>query len=118
MFYMRIHHLALRVADCERAVRFYAGVLGLAERRRQENEGVLRAVWLEAGGAVLMLERGLRGRPGAEGSGHVLAFAVDDLAAWEARLAAGGVAVDDRTESTLYVCDPDGHRVALSVYRF
>ena len=28
------------------------------------------------------------------------------------------VPVDDRTEHTLYVRDPDGHRVGLSDYRF
>jgi glyoxylase I family protein len=118
MFDMRIHHLALRVADCERSLRFYAGVLGLAERARQEEGGSLRAVWLSAGEVVVMLERGLRGRAGASGSGHVLAFAVDGLAEWEGRLRTAGVPVEDRTPNTLYVCDPDGHRVGLSVYRF
>jgi catechol 2,3-dioxygenase-like lactoylglutathione lyase family enzyme len=114
---VRIHHLALRVRDLERAAAFYAG-LGLAEVRRLEGEHGLRAVWLAAGSTVLMLERELRGGPDGEGSGHLLAFAVDDLGAWEARLAAAGVAVVDRTESTLYVRDPDGHRVGLSVFAF
>jgi catechol 2,3-dioxygenase-like lactoylglutathione lyase family enzyme len=115
---MQIHHLALRVDDCTRALGFYEGVLGLGERRRLEKDGELRAIWLDAGGAVLMLERGLRGRAGAAGSGHVLAFAVDDLATWEGRLRTAGIAIEDRTENTLYVSDPDGHRVGLSVYRF
>jgi catechol 2,3-dioxygenase-like lactoylglutathione lyase family enzyme len=30
----RIHHVALRVSDPERALRFYGGVLGLEEVRR------------------------------------------------------------------------------------
>jgi catechol 2,3-dioxygenase-like lactoylglutathione lyase family enzyme len=116
---MHIHHLALRVADLQRALAFYAGLLGLAERRRQtDDQGHLRAVWLDAGGVVLMLERALKGAGAAAGSGHVLAFAVDDLAAWEARLAAAGRPIEDRTEKTLYVSDPDGHRVGLSVFRF
>jgi hypothetical protein len=42
---------------------------------------------------------------------------VDDLAAWEARLARAGIPIVDRTAHTLYVHDPDGHRVGLSVYR-
>jgi catechol 2,3-dioxygenase-like lactoylglutathione lyase family enzyme len=113
---LRIHHLALRVSDVARAVAFYGGVLGLPELRRLEEQGVLRALWLRAGDTILMLESGLRGAGAAEGSGHLLAFAVDDLAAWQARLAAAGVAVDDRTPYTLYVRDPDGHRVGLSVY--
>src|SRR5689334_5820494 len=115
---MHIHHLALEVADCERSLGFYAGVLGLAERSRKHDEdGGLRAVWLSAGEVVIMLERRLRGRPGAGGSGHLLCFAAEDLDGWKRKLEAGGVAVDDRTASTLYVSDPDGHRVGLSVYR-
>jgi glyoxylase I family protein len=114
----RLHHLALRVADCDRALAFYSGLLGLPEFRRFEEAGRLRAVWVAAGDAVIMLERTLRGAGSAEGSGHVLALAAADLSAWEARLAAAGVPIDDRTEQTLYIRDPDGHRVGLSSYRF
>ena len=113
---LRVHHLALRVADCERAAAFYTGLLGLPELRRFEDAGRPRSIWLRAGGAVLMLELGLRGLGPDQGSGHLLALAVDSLPEWEARLAAAGVAVDDRTAHTLYVRDPDGHRVGLSVY--
>jgi catechol 2,3-dioxygenase-like lactoylglutathione lyase family enzyme len=114
---VRIHHVALRVADCERSAAFYSRLLGLTERRRLHDGGALRAIWLEAEGALLMLERALRGTGSSEGSGHLLAFAVDDLARWERRLAEEGVAVEDRTAHTLYVRDPDGHRVGLSTYR-
>ncbi len=65
-----------------------------------------------------MLECSLRGAGAEAGSGHVLAFAVSDLPAWEARLAAAGVAVDDRTPHTLFLRDPDGHRVGLSDFAF
>ena len=65
-----------------------------------------------------MLERHLRGTGPETGSGHVLAFAVSDLPAWQARLAAAGVAVDDRTPHTLFLRDPDGHRVGLSDFAF
>ncbi|HET8648243.1 MAG TPA: VOC family protein [Vicinamibacteria bacterium] len=115
---MRVHHVALRVADCERSAAFYSGLLGLPERRRLlDAANALRAVWLEAEGTLLMLERSLRGQGAASGSGHLLALAVDDLAAWEQRLAQKGVAVEDRTPFTLYVRDPDGHRVGLTAYR-
>jgi catechol 2,3-dioxygenase-like lactoylglutathione lyase family enzyme len=116
---MRIHHLALQVSDCERSLAFYAGVLGLPERARQtDDQGRLRAIWVAADDVVLMLERSLRGRSTPGGSGHVLCFAVSDLPEWERKLRAAGLTVDDRTASTLYVADPDGHRVGLSVYRF
>jgi glyoxylase I family protein len=112
-----VHHLALRVAEVERALAFYAGVLGLSERRRfQEPDGRLRSAWLQAGSVVLMLEQRLRGAGPEAGSGHVLAFAVSDLSAWEARLATAGIAIDDRTPFTLFVRDPDGHRIGLSTY--
>lgn len=113
---MRIHHVALRVADCQRAVAFYGGALGLRELRRFEEAGRLRAVWLSAGDSALMLERSLRGDGSEAGSGHVLSFAVDDLAGWEKRLSEAGVAITDRTDFTLFVSDPDGHRVGLSVF--
>src|SRR5882724_10580560 len=120
----RIHHLALRVGDPERSLRFYGGVLGLDEARRFDEGGRVRSIWLSVGDAVLMLEReikcsgeAVRKGAGTEaGSGHVLVFAVADLAAWESRLAAAGVTIADRTAATLYIRDPDGHRVGLSVF--
>jgi catechol 2,3-dioxygenase-like lactoylglutathione lyase family enzyme len=122
----RIHHVALRVADPERALRFYSGVLGLDEARRFDEGGRVRSIWLSVGDAVLMLEREIKCSGGAarkgagarEGSGHILVLAVADLGTWEERLAAAGVAIADRTASTLYVVDPDGHRVGLSVFDF
>lgn len=113
---MRIHHVALRVAECERALAFYRDLLGLDELRRFSDGAVLRSVWLRAGDGVLMLERSLRGGGPASGSGHVLSFAVSDIPTWERRLSAAGVPIADRTSHTVFVLDPDGHRVGLSVY--
>ena len=112
----RVHHLALRVADCARAAAFYSGVLGFPEVRRFEEGDGVRSIWLRAGDAILMLETALRGAGPDAGSGHVLVFAVDALPAWEERLAAEGIAIDDRTSYTLYLRDPDGHRVGLTVF--
>lgn len=112
----RIHHLALRVADCARSAAFYAGVLGFPELRRFEEAGRTRSIWLRAGDAILMLEVAVRGDGPEAGSGHVLVFAVDALPAWEERLAGERIAIDDRTAYTLYLRDPDGHRVGLTVF--
>jgi catechol 2,3-dioxygenase-like lactoylglutathione lyase family enzyme len=119
-----IHHVALRVADCERARDFYVGALGLREIGRSSSRGqgsgpagTLESVWLGLDeGAILMLERRLRGAGPEEGSGHVLALAVEDLTAWEQRLAARGIAIEDRTAYTVYFRDPDGHRLGLTVF--
>ena len=114
---IKVHHIALRVADPHASAVFYSGLLGLPEVRRIGDQDGLRAVWLRAQGTLLMLERALRGSGAAEGSGHLLAFGVDDLDGWERRLTTAGVTIADRTAHTLYFADPDNHRVAVSVYR-
>jgi catechol 2,3-dioxygenase-like lactoylglutathione lyase family enzyme len=110
--------VALRVADLERATRFYSELLGLPVRARHaDDRGEPRSVWLAAGDAILMLERTLAGVGPETGSGHLLALAVEDLAEWEAKLGAASVPIEGRTRFTLYFRDPDGHRVGLSTYR-
>jgi len=80
------------------------------------DEGGVRAIWLRAGDAVVMLEREIRGGGPSTGSGHVLVLEVEDLDGWIARLARSGLAPSARTESTAYFADPDGHRVGLTVH--
>lgn len=114
---MRLHHVAVRCSDLERSVAFYSGLLGLEILKRHLTEGgQLRSVWLPAGETILMLERQLAGTGAEEGSGHLVAFAVDELSEWEARLAKAAVPIDTRSQWTLYFRDPDGHRVAVTAY--
>jgi catechol 2,3-dioxygenase-like lactoylglutathione lyase family enzyme len=110
--------VALRVSDCAASARFYERAFGLPEIRRIEKDGEVRAVWLQAGDAVLMLELSLRGSGGAQGSGHVLIFSTSDLVEAEARLVALRIEITDRTDSTLYIEDGDGHRTGVSIYGF
>jgi len=112
----RIHHLAIRVADPVASLAFYSGVLGLPEVRRFQEDGRLRSIWVRAGDAVLMLEREIKGSGPGAGSGHVLVLEVDDLELWIGILERAGRPLIERTASTLYVADPDGHRVGLSVH--
>ncbi len=112
----RIHHVAIRVADPVASLAFYSGLLGLPEVRRFDEEGRVRSIWVRAGDAVLMLEREIKGSGPSGGSGHVLVLEVEDLEDWVGHLERAGRPSIERTASTVYVADPDGHRVGLSVY--
>lgn len=112
---MRIHHVALRTDDLAGLERFYGGLLGLAVIRRQGE----RSVWLDAGGAILMLERREGAEPAVDrGSMEMVAFAVEPAKArlLAARLAEAGFPEEARTGSTIYLRDPDGRRVGLSCF--
>jgi glyoxylase I family protein len=108
---VRIHHVAFRTTDLPRLERFYRDVLGFAVLRRDDARG---SVWLDADGAVLMLERAEPGEPPVPpASRELVAFAVDDRETWRSR-----VDVEAETAHTLYFRDPDGRRLAVSSYPF
>ncbi len=116
---MKVHHVAVVVADLARAEAFYAGTLDLpVVRRWSDAQGAPRSVWLDLDGAFLAVERaGAAGRRGdADPGWHcvALAIAAAEREAWRARLAAAGVAVERESPFTLYVRDPDGNLVGLS----
>lgn len=111
----RVHHLALRTRDVPRLERFYREALGLPPWPVQAGNGV----WLDLGGAILMIEQAEPGEAGpSAGSLDLLAIRNDaqDSAQTEARLAQLDVGIEARTTHTLYFRDPDGRRVALSTY--
>jgi catechol 2,3-dioxygenase-like lactoylglutathione lyase family enzyme len=119
---LAIHHLAIQCADLERSERFYRDLLGLPVLRRWPGpDGRDRSVWLAAGDGFLALERA--GEPPTEmawrspRSGfHLLALRIapGERAGWEAKLAAAGVEVVERTGWTIYLRDPEGNRIGLS----
>jgi glyoxylase I family protein len=112
---MRVHHLAFRTADLARLERFYVEALGLAVLRRD----AARSIWLDAGGAIVMLELRDEGEPELDAaSREMVAFAVEPIArsACMARLSRAGVALEAATDFTLYVRDPDGRRIGLSSF--
>ena len=101
---MQLHHLAISVRDLATAENFYSGVLGLKVMSRQPG----KSVWLDLGGAILMLELG------AGGTGtHVLALRIErgEREAWAQKLSIVG-----HTAYTIYSLDPDGNMIGLSHY--
>lgn len=119
---MRLHHLALGAADVERVAGFYRDHLGMAElRRHHRDDGALRSVWLDLGGAILMVEQSSAPARRVEDVGPG-PFLIAVRCTAEARegveraLEAAGYAIEDRTDFTSYTRDPEGNRVAVSCY--
>ena len=118
----RLHHLALGARDVERVAAFYRGVFGLVETARHHHpDGTLRSIWLDLGGATLMVERTPESPRRVEGVGagpFLLAFRVEvaQRSQLERELEAAGAEIESRTEHTSYARDPEGNRVAISSY--
>jgi catechol 2,3-dioxygenase-like lactoylglutathione lyase family enzyme len=120
----RLLETAIYGSDLHALEQFYVGILGLEPLARTPGRNVV----LRCGGAALILfdpaASGAAGGPfpphDGPGRGHI-AFAVplSDFAAWRARLAAAGVAIEqvitwpDGNES-IYFRDPAGNSVELA----
>ena len=123
-----IDHVVLRVADMDRAVRFYCDVLGCHVERRVEAIGLIQ---LRAGAALIDIvgvksELGRLGGagPGPEGRNmdhFCLTIEPFDEAALRAHLADHGIAAGavkkrygaEGEGPSLYITDPDGNTVEL-----
>lgn len=117
-----LHHLALGTTNVGRLARFYSEVLGLPELKRHlRDDGGLRSVWLDLGGAILMIEattEPLRRVNGVGAGLFLLAITVsaEERAGLEMRLERAGCAIESRTEWTSYARDLDGNRIGVSAY--
>ena len=119
---LELDHVVLRVRDQERSRRFYMEVLGLGLEHVNPD---FHLVQLRAGRHLLDLvpATGQGGPEPGGGLDHLcLSIRVDDLAALAAALRARGVTVEGEpvarrgafgTGPSLYIRDPDGHRVEL-----
>lgn len=118
----RIGHVHLKVADLDRALRFWRDVIGLEEQQRMGD----RAVFLSAGGyhhhiALNTWESagGSPPPPGSTGLYHVALLYPDRraLAAALRRVLDAGIelegASDHGVSEALYLRDPDGNGVEL-----
>lgn len=110
----------VRVTDLAASLRFYCDGLGLAEIRRKDSpQGRYTLVFLAAAGdEAAQIELTHNWDPeaytGGRNFGH-LAYAVDDLYALCARLAAGGVTINrpPRDGHMAFVRSPDGISIEL-----
>lgn len=109
-----LNHITLAVSDLDRSIAFYRDILGMR----------LRADWpegayLEAGALWLCLSRDAAARTAPHPDYSHLAFDVAeaDFAPLAARVrAAARIWRENRSEgASLYVLDPDGHRLELHV---
>lgn len=118
----RIGHVHLKVADLDRALRFWRDALGLAERQRYGE----RAVFLSWGGYHHHIalntwesEGGPAPAPGTTGLFHVALLYPDRAALAQAvrRVLAAGCALDGASDhgvsEAIYLRDPDGNGVEL-----
>ncbi|MCC7262920.1 MAG: VOC family protein [Candidatus Latescibacteria bacterium] len=104
------------VADMDKALAFYCGILGLSVEENYEGQWIEFAV----GGTTLALigpPHGTPSRPGIQGGG-VVALAVEDVQASLAELQAKGVQVVSGPHDTpvcnmVMIADPDGNRIWL-----
>ncbi len=116
---LSIHHVSLVVADTQRAIEFYNGVLGLAVCNDRPDLGFAGA-WLTIGDQQIHLLEvenpdPVAGRPEHGGRDRHLAMSVDNLDEIENRLEDQGIAVS-RSRSgraALFCRDPDGNGVEL-----
>lgn len=114
---MKPLHVALLVSNLEQAKAFYQGVLGLEEAPRSLG---FPGIWLQVGEFQIHLIqnedwRAPCPRPDKWGRDPHLAFQVDDLSAFKARLVEQGFAVQMSSSgrAALFTQDPDGNVVEL-----
>jgi catechol 2,3-dioxygenase-like lactoylglutathione lyase family enzyme len=109
-----LNHLTLAVTDLERSVAFYADLLGFRLRARWAAGAYLEAgpLWL-----CLSLDPAAASEPRQDYTHVAFDVAAADFPALQARVAdAADQWRDDRSEgASLYVLDPDGHRLELHV---
>lgn len=115
-----LDHVVLRVADLERAIRFYTDVLGCTEERRVDS---INLVQLRAGASLIDLV--LADRAPETGSRNVdhIALRIDPLdeTALRRHLESYGVTVGEIVSRygaeghgpSVYIEDPDGNSVEL-----
>jgi catechol 2,3-dioxygenase-like lactoylglutathione lyase family enzyme len=106
------------VADVSKSAEFYQ-LLGFVLKNRVENEGQVQWVWLQNGGADLMLARS--GRPMNPGAQDILFYMyAPDVATYRTELESKGVKVGPiqypfwSPRGEFRIDDPDGYTILVS----
>lgn len=115
-----LDHVVLRVADMDRALGFYCGVLGMREERRVESIGLVQ---LRAGASMVDLvpAKGADDRDGRDMDHFAIRVAPWDAEAIRSHLAGHGYSTEPAARRygaegdgwSIYVDDPDGNTVEL-----
>jgi glyoxylase I family protein len=110
----RLHHVAIRVADCERSTRFYEDLLGMTRLPRR---GSIPGVWYALGDAQLhLIERPTVERPtageGIDPTDPHVAIEVEDYEATKQTLRERDIEFVEFGPQ-LWIRDPDGYTVEL-----
>jgi len=123
-----LDHLVLTVADIDATVAFYCGVLGMRREVFRPLDGTERVALVFGAQKINLHLAGAEFEPKATrpvpGSGDLCFLTETPLADWQAQFAAHGIVVEQgpvaRTGATgplvsLYVRDPDGNLIEVSV---
>ena len=113
-----LDHVVLRVADMQRAIRFYEDVLGCKVERTLESIGLVQ---MRAGSALIDLVPAKDGQTGSNMDHFALTIEPLDAAALTAHFAAHGIAIGEPATRygaegfgpSIYLFDPDGNQVEL-----
>jgi len=110
-----INHVVLHVTDVERSRQFYMEVLGFEDRNISVGSS-MKASFLRCGiqGLDLFEISGGDAHGGKEMNHMALCVAADDLDEIIAALSNAGVECSEKTpRNTVFISDPDGHRIEM-----
>jgi len=119
MSILQIHHVSVIVAETERSLEFYCGILGLRKLARRSNL-TFPGAWLEAGEQQIHLLELVNPYSAVEspeygGRDRHMALSTDDFEKIRAKLDAANIPyqLSSSGRDALFCCDPDGNVIEI-----